>query len=659
MMRPITVLCFLACAVIADADRRITPQAIVSMRAVQGVAMRPDGGAVVYTVTEPMADSKAPPNTELWFSDGKAETRLTNNPGTDSGPQWSPDGNQIAFLSNRYGDHGNQIYLIEIHTGKARKLTKHQSGIASFAWSRDGNRIAYLAPASVRPEEQARQAAGDDEIVFRISDHDRRAAPNRVWLADTATGAETLIPMGDADTHVSGIVWSPDGSKLLLTVSQANNMDGEWIRSRIQVVGVEGGEPRTYCSTPGKFIKPQWKPDGSAVSFLGAAEARDSSAGILYVCAGEGTSPTALTAELPATLAGYTWLPDGRSVLLSVTEKNSRYLARLDTTSRSVSRLSEPGRVISADISLSKDGQKIACIVESPDKPADVWMGDVTALKRITRLNPALEDLEYGKAEDIEWKAKDGLVITGVLIKPVGYKAGQRYPLIVHPHGGPESVDLNGFQIQWGQFLAAHEYCVLFPNYRGSIGRGSKYTMMVNRSFGGPDFADIMVGVDELIKHGIVDADHLGIGGWSYGGFMSAWAVTQTNRFKAAVMGYGVSNWYALMGQTPLPLWTVQVHFETWPSDDPNAFRKNSPIEFVKQVRTPTLILHGEVDPMIPLSQAKEFFRALQHYNVPSELVVYPREGHGLREPVHRIRAYERVLAWYDRYVKESSSKSD
>ena len=168
------------------------------------------------------------------------------------------------------------------------------------------------------------------------------------------------------------------------------------------------------------------------------------------------------------------------------------------------------------------------------------------------------------------------------------------------------------------------------PNFRGSVGRGVDYTVINNRDFGGKDFQDILSGVDFLIQKGIADQDRLGIGGWSYGGFMSAWAVTQTNRFKASVVGVGVSNWFSLMGQTPVPLWTVQVHFEEWPYDNPTAFRKNSPIEFVKNVKTPTLWIHGEVDPMIPLSQSREFFRALQHYKVPSELVVFPREGHGL-----------------------------
>ena len=527
-----------------------------------------------------------------------------------------------------------------------------------FAWSPDGKQIAFLAPEPLTAEQRKEKVGGDDEMVFGISDHDRHARPNKLWIADVRTGESRLVKSGGPDDHLRAVAWSPSGTTLLITVAKGNNMDAEWIGSRLATVDVQGGDPKPYCSPAGKFGNPQWKPDGSTVSYLGASVARDPSAGILYVCAGSGSQPKALTPELPATLSGHTWLPDGKSVMLTVMEKNSRYLSRFDLTTRAMTRVTKPGQVVSPDISLSKDGRKAACVLESYNQPPDVWKGPVEDLQRLTRLNPELEKLDYGKAEDFEWKAKDGLLITGVLIKPVGYQEGRKYPLIVQVHGGPESIDLNGFSVQWGQFLAAHGYAVLFPNYRGSVGRGAKYTLMGNQSFGGNDFGDIQAGVDELVAKGIADPDHLGIGGWSYGGFMSAWAVTQTERFKASVMGVGVSNWYALMGQTPLPLWTVQVHFETWPADDPSAFRKNSPIEFVKRVRTPTLILHGEVDPMIPLTQAKEFYRALKHNDVPTELVVYPREGHGLREPIHRLRAYARILDWYDRYVKGTTGNS-
>jgi dipeptidyl aminopeptidase/acylaminoacyl peptidase len=338
---------------------------------------------------------------------------------------------------------------------------------------------------------------------------------------------------------------------------------------------------------------------------------------------------------------------------MTIIDKNARYLARFDPATRKLERISPDGYVVSSDFSISADTRRIALAMETPVRPPDVWMGATgSPLKQVTRLNPRLEEIEYGQSEDISWKAKDGLEITGVLIKPAGHEPGVRYPLIVFPHGGPEGVDLNGFQLTWGQFLAAHGYAVLFPNFRGGIGRGVEYTLLDNGDLGGKDFEDIMAGVDDVIARGVADPDRLGIGGWSYGGFMSAWAVTQTNRFKAAIMGAGISDWYAILGETPVPLWTVQVHFETWAWDHPDAYRKHSPTEFVQQVKTPVLLFHGDQDNMIPISQAKEYFRALRHYNVPSSLVIFPREGHGVRETAHRIDLYNRMLAWYDKYVK-------
>jgi len=437
-------------------------------------------------------------------------------------------------------------------------------------------------------------------------------------------------------------------------MADAASMDHENIRTRLAVVPAEGGEPTTYCHTTGKMANPEWRPDGNALSFLGAsANGREPAASSFYVCEGLNATPANLTEKMPFTVSGYHWLPDDKQVLMTITEKESRYLARFDPATRKLSRLSREGDVVSANFSLSSDGNRIALGIEAPHAPADVWAGPLGGpLKRVTRLNPTLEQMTYADTEDLSWRAKDGLEITGVLIKPVDYQAGQKYPLIVLPHGGPEGADLNGFQVAWGQFFAAHGYAVLLPNFRGGIGRGVEYTLMDNTDFGGKDFQDILAGVDELIRRGLADPDRLGIGGWSYGGFMTAWAVTQTPRFKAAMMGAGVSDWFALMGTTPEPMWTEQVHFEAWPWDDPHAFRKNSPIEFVKQVRTPVLVLHGENDNMVAVAQAREFYRALQHYKVPSEFVVYPREGHGIHETAHKLDVYDRMLKWYDHYLK-------
>jgi dipeptidyl aminopeptidase/acylaminoacyl peptidase len=643
----------------AHAARLLTAADIVSIRGLQGTALSPDGKSVAYVVTEPLTDeqSKEPTNSEIWLvpAGGGDSRRCTENPDTDTSPQWSPDGSRIAFLSHRQGDAGTQIYVMDRSCGGRRRLTPHDTSISTFAWSPDGKQIAFLSSESKTPEQRQRDRIGDDEMVFSISDNDRHATPQKLWIVDAAVGTAHLVPTGSY--HVSGVVWSPDGSKLLLTISTMNDMDSEWIGSRMAVVSANGGEPRTYCGIEGKFMRPRWRPDGRAISFLGASVRREPAAGNFYVCEGEGSKAVNLTKDILFTVMSYQWLHGGREVLMTVQERNSRYLARFDLSTRKFSRITGEGLVVSNDVSVSSDGERLSCSIEKADAAPDVYVGPVGGrLERVTRLNPQLEAIVFGKSEDLAWKAKDGLEITGIVIKPVGYEAGRKYPLIVQVHGGPEGAELNGFQVAWGQFFAANGYAVLIPNFRGSTGRGTAYTLEDNHNFGINDFQDVLSGVDELIRQGLADPDRLGIGGWSYGGFLSAWAPTQTDRFKASVMGSGVSNWFSLMGETPLPLWTVQVHFESWPSDDPNPFLKSSPIQFIRNVRTPVLILHGEVDPMIPLSQARQYFRALRHYNVPTELVVYPREGHGLREPVHRKQAYARILAWYDRYVKSAKS---
>jgi dipeptidyl aminopeptidase/acylaminoacyl peptidase len=636
--------------------RTLNVDDILSIRTLQNVVISPDGSRIAFVVNEPSDDehSKDPPNTDLYIApvNGGGPKRLTSNHGRDSDPQWAPDSSSLVFLSTRPDNAGSQLYRIHAEGGAPAALTRHPTTISSFAWSPDGKQIAFLATEPPSEALKKRLQRGDDGITLDSFDTDQNAPPQRVWILDVATGQTRIVSTGQY--HVTSVAWSPDGSRFLLTITDHANLDYEWTRARLAVVPVRGSAPEVYCATRGKLARPGWIPDGSGISFLGAsANGTEQAPSSLFVCRGAGSAPVNLTQGQRYSAQGYRWLPDSRSLVLTIVERNSRYLAKLDAGSRRLEKLSVPRQVISGDVSLSRDGRQLACVFEEPHRPPDLWAGPLgEQLRQITHLNPALEELTYGETEELDWKARDGWDITGILVKPVGYQTGVRYPMVVQVHGGPESADLNGFQLSWAQLFAAHGYAVFLPNYRGSVGRGVDYTIANHGDRGGKDFLDILDGVDALIARGIADPARLAIGGWSYGGFMSSWAVTQTDRFKAAVVGVGITDWFSLMGMAPVPMWNAEAHFLVWPYDQPEAYWKFSPALQVKKVKTPTLLLWGEVDPLVPPAQGREFFRGLRLYGVPSEMVVYPREGHGLRERLHRRDAYGRVLDWYARYVK-------
>ena len=448
------VILLLGCRVnpFAAADI-LSSEDILSMRTIQSLALSPDGSRIVFEVNEPFDEgvSKSPVNTELWMTslDGADLRQLTFNPGSDSSPRWSPDGTSIAFLSLRPGTVGHQLFSIRKDGGESRQLTNHGAPISSFAWAPNGRQIAFLATEPLSDLLKERSRRGDDEIVLDSFDTDQNAPLQRLWVFDLSTASTRLVPIGEF--HVTSVSWSPDSSRFLLTITDDANLDHEWTRSRLVVVPASGGTPVAYCSTRGKLAKPSWIPDGSGISFLGAsANGTEQAPSSLFVCREVGGIPQNLTAGKPFTVQSYQWLADSGSVVLTILERNSRYLATLDIRSKRLRRLSDPSGVVSTEFSLSRDGLSVVCVLETPNKPPDLWSGPLgQTLRQITHSNPRLEKLQYGETEEIDWKARDGWDITGVLVKPVDYQKGKRYPMIVQVHGGPESADLNGFQVTW------------------------------------------------------------------------------------------------------------------------------------------------------------------------------------------------------------------
>ena len=655
---PLTLLVLAGDGVAQPSSQALTIEDVLSMRRAKSVTISPDGKHAVAVIEEPNTEtsSRGPVNNELWlFSvDGESSKRLTDYPGSDSGPQWSPKGRHVAFLSDRSG-RGNQIHLLERSTNRVTLLTQHPTAINSFTWSPVGDEIAYLAPLTVSEEESSRGELGWDAIEVPLSGRDRTSPPQRIWIVELASQKAREVDVGA--WHISSLQWSRLGEFLIVGVAEPNP-DLQNLEPQLMTVSVTGGQTKPYCQVPGHISRASWAPNGRSVAFLGVSgEGPDAFPGVLYICSGRGERPRPLNLRAPLTIQSYQWMPDGESLLIAVSHRVYQYLGRIPVGGGEIRRLTPSGFNLATrtDVSVSGDGEMLACLLTKGNRPADVWAGPVTGLPgQLTRLNPRLEERTYGATEEFKWQAGDGLEITGLLIRPVGYEEGRRYPLVVQIHGS-QIMDIDEFQaswMNWGQILASRGFAVLLPNYRGSLGRGAQFARANHGDLGGRDLEDILDGVDALVAHGLADPERLGIGGVSYGGFLTAWAITQTQRFKAAVMGLGISNWVSMAGLTPGPKSMLSIYWGGhFPYQRDSLLWRRSPIASVGKVNTPTLIFAGENDPFVPVSQSREFFRGLRYFGVPSQMVVYPREGHSVRERNHLEDLFERIVSWYERYL--------
>ncbi len=624
----------------------------LSLKRVSDPQVSPDGKWVAYSYLEPRATTGAR-QSSIWLvsSAGGEPRRLTAGTVTDTQARWSPDSRHIAFLSPRGGD-GNQVYIISVDGGEARRLTSMKKPVSAHSWSPDGRHIAFLMTDPPTEEEEAKLKVMDDEEIW-----DGNFKYSGLYTVEVATGKVQRVSV--ANLNVWEYDWAPDSKHLVVACSDTPRVDDQYVRTRLEVLPTSGGEGRKLHLPGGKFQgklnHPRWSPDGRHIAFLASGgEGMEAFAGRVWVIAASGGEARNLTEGYPGTFNSLSWL-DNRTVTSIAIEGVYNALHKVDIETGVVSPIvaaSEGGVMRSAH---SVGGGNIAVVREDSTHPGDVWVYAGGKFFQVTKLNPQAEEWQYGESERVVWKARDGLEIEGVLIKPLGYKPGTRYPLIVNVHGGPEAADLMGFNFgvsTFGFMMSARGYAVLMPNYRGSLGRGVKFNLADQGDMGGKEFTDILDGVDHLVKIGLADPERLGIGGWSYGGYMTAWAVTQTDRFKAGVMGAGIANWTSFMGLTDIPYENAESHWGHKLFSDPKLYAERSPVEHVSKARTPVLIVHGAADPRVPLSQGQEFYSRLRYQGVTTQLVIYPREGHGLVEPAHQRDYFERIFEWYDRYMR-------
>jgi len=618
----------------------------------------PDGRTVAWSV-------RTPEGYEVHLSDVLNPSplkELTIRPSADSAncgndaPAWSPDGQSLAYISTCTSEHTGQpqIFVWAKKTGESHQLTHVTGAIDDIAWSPDGKQIAFLFVENATRSAGALAAMkpwsgviGEDGVEVQ-----------RVATVNVANGSFAQVT--PANLHAYEFNWSPDSKQIAYVAANPPGENNWWVANLYtQTIGT--GEPHSILDTTKvsgplhglQIAVPRWSPDGRQIAFIGGLMSdQGSTGGDVYLIPTNGGEPKNITPNRAASVAFLRWLtPEilglsehvgGSSRITAINARTGADDPKIDLT------LPESIGSGTSVMSLSVSGnQKVALIRSSYERAPEVWAGPLSNLKQITHLNDAIKPL-WGKTEDVEW-TNEGFRVQGWLLYPTNYDPSKKYPLIVSVHGGPSSaVSPHWPGLNYGGVpFSALGYFVFMPNPRGSFGQGEKFTQANIKDFGYGDLRDILAGMNTLEARLPIDKNREGLTGWSYGGFMTMFGVTQTTRFHAAVAGAGISDWKSYYGENSIDQWMIPF-FGTSVYDDPGVYDQSSAIEFIKKVKTPTLIVVGDRDGECPAPQSFEFWHALRAEGVKTQLVVYPNEGHAFRSPEHRRDVLERALNWFE-----------
>ncbi len=635
----------------ASAAGKMTIEDSLAIRSLSEVRWSPDSETLFFQVRDWDRDKNRYISHLYKLSRNGGEiVQLTRGEGSESQPSVSPDGKQLAFLASRGEKSKTQVHILPLVGGEAYPVTTAENGVLRYAWAPDGISLAFVTE-DVRPDAEEREKQKDDkDDAIRV---DRDFNWSHLWIQPLDDGEPRRL--SDGEFSVSDLDWSPDGKQIAFQVSytgiQASSYKHNDDRrdSDIFLVSAAGGAVENL--TPGeggRGLSPRWSPSGDRLAFSASPRAGRADKNDLIVMTVSNRETTNLTASHTESIRGAEWTRDGRALHFSEGDGTYTHLYSISASGGSPRKTSGGLGVVSSH-SGSPDGNWLAFSKNDVDHPADLWVGrfDGSGNQRISDLNPALRDFEFSRTEVIRWQSTDGLEIEGILTYPLDYREGSKYPMILSIHGGPTGRSSHSFNSR-NQIFAAKGYAILQPNPRGSTGYGMEFTKANMMDWGGKDFHDDdMMGVDKVIDLGVADPDKLVVMGGSYGGFSTFWAVTQTDRFKAAIGHAAISEWYSFYGQTSIPAY-LQWGFGGHPWETREVYEKWSPYNFAQNVTTPLLITHGELDRTVPIAQAEMYYTLLKKLKKKVEFVRYPREGHGIREPNHVIDLVGRQLEWFD-----------
>ena len=631
-----------------NGKKLVTALDLMKVATVSAPRISPDGTRVAYAVSEIKTekDKEWKAVTQIWVvpTSGGDARQYTRGDKNATAPEWSPDGTMLAFLSDREKDGERQVWMMRADGGEAWAVTSHKGGVTGFRFSPDGKQLLLVAIDQPGKDEEERKKVKDDTIVI-----DRDLKMSHLWLWNIEKKEEKRITEGDFT--VSDPQWSPDGTQISYTTRPTPKADDGGL-SNVWVINIATGEKRKLEDTPAPSDTARWSPDGKWIAYTGTIDVNDGVATTyLYVVPTAGGNPKQLTTKFDLNAGTPVWSRDGKTLYFSANVLEANEIFSADVATGTVTQVSKTGA--SANIAeINRDGNTIVGTLSLPNGPAEIykWNLKFTLPIALTNHNRWLSDYSLAETEVVKWKSKDGMEVEGLLTKPVGYSEGNKVPLLLNPHGGPTGASLNSFN-GTVQVLAANGFAVLQPNFRGSTGKGLAFAQANKNTWGKGDYEDCMTGVDAMIARGLADPDRLGAFGWSYGGYMTFWILTQTDRFKAVSPGAGLTNIYSMYSQNDIQRYLRWFYSDKAPWDATELYWDRSPMKYVNNVKTPTMIMHGQVDTRVPIAQAQEFYMALKERKVPVEFVVYPRENHGFTEPRHQMDRVQRYVRFFAKYL--------